>query len=89
MSNNPDLPSADVLCHIVDVHCHPTDVPEGISVDSMDKLDITICAMSSMESDQGKVRDLGTRYPEKVVPCFGQWTPFYVNIGCWVGVRGC
>lgn len=86
MSDNPDLPSADVLCHIVDVHCHPTDAPGGVvSSDSMDKLDITICAMSSMESDQGKVRDLRTRYPEKVVPCFGQWASFYPNIGCWSG----
>jgi hypothetical protein len=43
-----------------------------VSSDSMDKLGITICAMSSMHSDQGKVRDLHRRYPEKVVPCFGQ-----------------
>jgi len=85
MSNNSDLPSSDILCHIVDVHCHPTDVPGSISADSMDKLDITICAMSSMESDQDKVKDLGARYPEKVVPCFGQWTPFYVSVRCWSG----
>lgn len=72
MSNESDLPSADVLRHIVDVHCHPTDAAEIVSSDSMDKLGITICAMSSMHSDQGKVRDLHRRYPEKVVPCFGQ-----------------
>ncbi|KIM47473.1 hypothetical protein M413DRAFT_22133 [Hebeloma cylindrosporum] len=81
MSNDsdPDLPSADVLRHVVDVHCHPTDAPGGVSVDSMDKLDITICAMSSMESDQGKVRELGTRYPEKVVPCFG-YHPWFSHL---------
>jgi len=72
MLKESDLPSVDILRHVVDVHCHPTDAPEGVSSDSMDKLGITICAMSSMQSDQGKVRDLHTRYPEKVVPCFGQ-----------------
>ncbi|KAF9486579.1 Metallo-dependent hydrolase [Pholiota conissans] len=65
------LPSASVLRHIVDAHCHPTDAPEGISDASMAQLDITICAMASVESDQSKVRDLALRFPDKVVPCFG------------------
>lgn len=64
-------PSPDVLSHIVDVHCHPTDALEGVSDTSMDRLKITVCAMSTMPSDQAKVRDLASRYPEKVVPCFG------------------
>jgi Tat protein secretion system quality control protein TatD with DNase activity len=65
------LPSQDVLHHIIDVHCHPTDAPT-ISPNSMDRLQITICAMSTMQSDQQLVRDLATSYPTKVVPCFGQ-----------------
>lgn len=68
-----DLPSAEVLRHIVDVHCHPTDAPEGVSDASMESLEITICAMSTMPSDQAKVRNLALRYPDKVVPCFGQF----------------
>ena len=66
------LPSADVLRHVVDVHCHPTDT-SPIPASSMQNLSITICAMSSMESDQSRVKDLASRYPEKVVPCFGQY----------------
>ncbi len=68
-----DLPSAKVLQHIVDVHCHPTDAPGGVSDASMERLKITICAMSTMPSDQDKVRSLALRYPDKVVPCFGQF----------------
>lgn len=38
----------------------------------MESLDITICAMSTMASDQQRVRDLAMAYPTKVIPCFGQ-----------------
>jgi Tat protein secretion system quality control protein TatD with DNase activity len=69
---NTSTPNADVLRHIVDVHCHPTDAPGGVSDASMERLGITICAMATMQSDQDKVKALALRYPEKVVPCFGQ-----------------
>lgn len=65
------LPSQEVLHHVVDVHCHPTDAP-SVSPHSMDRLQITICAMSTMQSDQQLVHDLAISYPTKVVPCFGQ-----------------
>lgn len=65
-----DLPSDDVLRHVVDVHCHPTDAPQ-ISPEAMDQLQITVCAMASRESDQPLVRNLATSHPSKVIPCFG------------------
>lgn len=71
-----ELPNAAVLRHVVDVHCHPTDAPDGIPTSSMERLDITVCAMSTMQTDQARVRDLATSYPEKVVPCFG-WYPLF------------
>ena len=74
-----DLPNAAVLRHVVDVHCHPTDAPDGIPPSSMQRLDITVCAMSTMQSDQVRVRDLATAYPKKVVPCFG-WYLFDYRI---------
>lgn len=76
MDANPQLPStsllprAEILRHVVDVHCHPTDSP--IPTEYMESLPITICAMSTRPSDQDLVRDLATAYPEKVIPSFGQ-----------------
>lgn len=64
------LPPLDVLRHVVDVHCHPTD--SDVTTQAMDNLAITICAMSSRPADQSLVRDLANAYPAKVVPCFGQ-----------------
>ncbi|GLB35823.1 putative DNase family Scn1 [Lyophyllum shimeji] len=77
----PDLPPPNVLEHIVDVHCHPTDAP-SISLESMARLHITICAMSTMESDQQRVRDLALAHPTKVVPCFGYhpWFTYQISI---------
>lgn len=66
----PSLPPLDVLRHVVDVHCHPTD--SDVTTRAMENLAITICAMSSRPVDQSLVRDLANAYPEKVVPCFGQ-----------------
>jgi hypothetical protein len=63
--------TTSVLCHVVDVHCHPTDAPT-IAAASMEKLQIRICAMATTQSDQDLVRDLADKYPEKVIPCFGQ-----------------
>ncbi|KAF9041837.1 Metallo-dependent hydrolase [Hymenopellis radicata] len=75
------LPAESVLNHIVDVHCHPTDA-ESISPESMDNLKITVCAMSSRQSDQPLVRALATAYPEKVIPCFGYhpWFSHWISL---------
>lgn len=73
------LPSSDVLRNVVDVHCHPTDAL-SISSESMDKLGITICAMSSRTSDQTLVRGLAQSYPDKVIPCFGLYIIWALSI---------
>jgi Tat protein secretion system quality control protein TatD with DNase activity len=63
------ISNPDVLCHIVDVHVHPTD--SETPSEEMDKLAIKICAMATKKHDQSLVRELATKYPDKVVPCFG------------------
>ncbi|KAF6766704.1 TatD DNase family Scn1 [Ephemerocybe angulata] len=68
----------DVLRHVVDVHCHPTDAGE-VSQLAMDKLEITICAMSSMKSDQQRVAALAQANPDKVIPCFG-YHPWFSHL---------
>ncbi|KAJ7751202.1 hypothetical protein DFH07DRAFT_826475, partial [Mycena maculata] len=72
---------ASVLHHIVDAHCHPTEAP-FISDDSMNRLDITVCAMSTNQADQSLVRDLALRYPTKVIPCFGYhpWFTHFISL---------
>ena len=79
-----DLPDASVLRHVVDVHCHPTDAP-FISPESIAQLQITVCAMSTMSSDQQRVRDLATSHPAKIIPCFGQFQvlPQHPTIICF------
>ncbi len=67
-----ELPSDDVLQHVVDVHCHPTDA-SLILPESMDQLQITVCAMATRQSDQALVQNLATGYPSKIVPCFGMF----------------
>ncbi|KAF8560110.1 Metallo-dependent hydrolase [Imleria badia] len=76
----PSLPPLDVLRHVVDVHCHPTD--SDVTIQAMDNLAITICAMSSRQADQFLVRDLANAYAEKVVPCFGYhpWFSHWISI---------
>ncbi|KAJ7459172.1 hypothetical protein B0H11DRAFT_181115 [Mycena galericulata] len=69
---------ANVLRHVVDVHCHPTEAP-FISAESMENLEITVCAMSTHQGDQSLVRDLALRYPQKVIPCFG-YHPWFTHI---------
>jgi hypothetical protein len=46
MSPVNDLPQPSVLAHITDVHCHPTDAQDGVPTNSMEQLQIKICAMS-------------------------------------------
>ncbi|KIK87032.1 hypothetical protein PAXRUDRAFT_831866 [Paxillus rubicundulus Ve08.2h10] len=77
----PPQPSLDVLRHVVDVHCHPTD--SVATTEAMDNLSITICAMSSRQADQLLVRDLAKAYPEKVFPCFG-YHPWFSH---WISLK--
>jgi hypothetical protein len=65
MSEVPILPSKDVLEHVVDVHCHPTDEIE-IADDVMNSLHIKICAMATNSNDQQRVADLAKRFPDNV-----------------------
>ncbi|KIJ22014.1 hypothetical protein PAXINDRAFT_173990 [Paxillus involutus ATCC 200175] len=76
-----NLPSLDVLRHVVDVHCHPTD--SVATTEAMNNLSITICAMSSRQADQLLVRDLAKVYPEKVFPCFG-YHPWFSH---WISLK--
>ena len=59
------LPPREVLEHLVDVHCHPTEELE-VSDEAMRELPLRICAMSSNSDDQEKVEDLYNRYSQKV-----------------------
>ncbi|KAG8764421.1 hypothetical protein FRC16_008392, partial [Serendipita sp. 398] len=63
-------PPRDILGHLVDVHCHPTEQTQ-IPDDLMSDLPIKVCAMASGRHDQEKVADLVRRFPDKVIPCFG------------------
>ena len=70
-SNAPTIDVAsEVLAHVVDVHCHPTDSP--LNHELMSSLHIRVCAMATRHSDQALVRELAMLYPGKVVPCFGR-----------------
>ena len=62
--------SPEVLRHVVDVHCHPTD--SDIPADAITKLPMSICAMATRQHDQVLVADLARAHPDKVIPCFGQ-----------------
>ncbi|KAH7886043.1 hypothetical protein F5I97DRAFT_1195195 [Phlebopus sp. FC_14] len=81
MSSQTPLPSPDILRHVVDVHCHPTD--SDVTAEGMNDLQITICAMSSRQSDQPLVRELALAYPTKVIPCFGYhpWFSHWISLG--------
>ncbi|TDL28087.1 TatD DNase family Scn1 [Rickenella mellea] len=76
------MPSARVLKHVIDVHCHPTDsqIPEAV----ISSLPITICAMSTRQNDQVLVRNLATAYPHNVLPCFGHH-PWFSH---WISLNG-
>lgn len=64
------LPAPEVLAHLVDVHCHPTDVP-SIASSTIESLPCTLCAMSTQEGDQSKVAALARARPDRIVPAFG------------------
>ncbi|CAK5280323.1 unnamed protein product [Mycena citricolor] len=71
---------ADVLRHVVDVHCHPTE--SYVPPESMDRLGIRVCAMSTHRDDQSRVCNLALKYPEKVIPCFGHhpWFCHHISL---------
>jgi hypothetical protein len=79
-SVGPTISSLDVLKHIVDVHVHPTD--SAIVPQAMEDLAIKICAMSTRKSDQGLVHDLASKYPDKVIPCFGKQSSVPHSYSC-------
>ena len=62
-------PPQDVLRHVVDVHCHPTD--SEIRDEVVEEMSITICAMATKPDDQALVAELANKFPTKVIPCFG------------------
>ncbi|KZT54121.1 Metallo-dependent hydrolase [Calocera cornea HHB12733] len=63
------LPPAELLAHLTDVHCHPTDSDTPRS--AMEALRIRVCAMATRSDDQEKVKRLAADWPDKVTPCFG------------------
>jgi Tat protein secretion system quality control protein TatD with DNase activity len=64
------LPASEILAHLIDVHCHPTDAP-SIAASTIESLPCTLCAMSTQEGDQSKVASLARARPDRVVPAFG------------------
>ena len=63
----------EVLAHVIDVHCHPTDA-ENIDQQDVSNLQITICAMSASTRDQDLVKSLAQSSPTHVIPAFGEPT---------------
>jgi len=58
------LPAKDVLAHVVDAHCHPTD--NEVEGEDVASLPIRLCAMATRADDQAKVADLATKNPKRV-----------------------
>ena len=50
-------PAPQVLAHLVDVHCHPTDAP-SLTASTIESPACTLCAMSTQAGDQSKVAAL-------------------------------
>ncbi|KAA1468088.1 TatD DNase family Scn1 [Dentipellis sp. KUC8613] len=75
MSSPPSAP-LDVLAHVVDVHCHPSQRAIERSVTSA--LVHTICPMASRPWDQPRVRALAEQCPGKVTPAFG-YHPWFTH----------
>ena len=63
-------PAPQILAHLVDVHCHPTDGP-SITTSPIESLPCTLCAMSTQAGDQSKVAALAQAHPDRIVPAFG------------------
>lgn len=88
-SSEFNLPDQSVLAHITDVHCHPTDALSDVSAESMERLPISICAMSNTQLDQEKVKTLAQSYPDKVTPAFGfhPWFSHWISTESSLAVR--
>ena len=65
-----NVPS-EILAHVVDVHCHPTDSDMATTLAAVQDSPMRLCAMATRGSDQQLVADLARAHPEKVTPCFG------------------
>ncbi|KAF8309019.1 Metallo-dependent hydrolase [Clavulina sp. PMI_390] len=68
--------------HLTDVHCHPTASLADITDEEMSKLPLRVVAMSSRARDQSLVADLATKWPDKIVPCFGYhpWFTYTISL---------
>ena len=73
--SSTSLPHPEVLRHVVDVHCHPTDTWPVSDEYLINDLQITVCAMSTRAFDQGLVHELASVHPKRVIPCFGPSSP--------------
>ncbi|KAI0756466.1 hypothetical protein C8Q80DRAFT_32857 [Daedaleopsis nitida] len=73
----------EVLAHVLDVHCHPTDSDMKMTHSVVEDMTIRICAMATRRSDQRLVADLARRHPDKVIPCFG-YHPWFAH---WISVE--
>jgi Tat protein secretion system quality control protein TatD with DNase activity len=79
-------PAPQVLAHLVDVHCHPTDAP-SITTSSIESLPSTLCAMSTQAGDQSKVAALARAHPDRIVPAFGHhpWWAHRISLSAPAG----
>ena len=77
--NALDGVSRDVLEHVVDVHCHPTDSDMAMTLAVVQDIPMRLCAMATRQSDQRLVADLARAHPDKVIPCFG-WYPARMHL---------
>jgi Tat protein secretion system quality control protein TatD with DNase activity len=68
MAESGALLPPDVLPHIVDAHCHPTNATD----EEMAGVTSRMCIMSMHQEDQKQVEVLAEKYPTKVIPFFGQ-----------------
>ena len=80
------LPAPEVLVHVVDVHCHPTDA-SSILASTIETLPCTLCAMATQEGDQSKVADLARTRQDRIVPAFGYhpWWTHQISLSTPVG----
>ncbi|KAG9046138.1 hypothetical protein FS837_005017 [Tulasnella sp. UAMH 9824] len=79
MTHQP-LPPDEILRHVIDAHCHPTD--NEIPTSAMADLKTHICAMATRVDDQVKVANLARQWPDKVTPCFGfhPWCSHHISV---------
>lgn len=81
-----EQPPTAIAQLFVDTHCHPTDDPAAYASSNLDELatrieDVVVgrlVCMSTNARDQTMVAELASRYPDKVIPCFG-WHPWFAH----------